>query len=424
MARIFKHTYSKNGVSKRTRKYYIEYRDRDGKVRRTPGYVDKAATQQKARQLESDVAQRHVGMIDRYADHQDRPLTAHIDDWERTMINKGATEAYATLSSNRVRSIFRACGIETWPDITASKVLDYLADLRNGRVPNMHKGEYTDANPRRSVESTNHYLKSAKAFCKWYVQDGRAPESPVAHLKRANANVDRRHDRRALLADELRRLIEAAASGPTLYGIDGPDRAILYRAAAETGLRSSELRSLTVAAFNFDADTPTVTVSAAYSKHRREDVLPLRAALAAALRGYLADMPATASVFKMPSPSNVVRMLRADLAAARATWIGEAMTADERHRREDSTFLSYRDDAGRVADFHSLRHSFVSALARGGVHPRVAQSLARHSTITLTMDVYSHTVMGEQSTALETLPTITSEPARATGTHGGRENRR
>lgn len=29
------------------------------------------------------------------------------------------------------------------------------------------------------------------------------------------------------------------------------------------------------------------------------------------------------------------------------------------------------------------------------MHPKIAQQLARHSTITLTMDRYSHTVMGD-----------------------------
>lgn len=44
---------------------------------------------------------------------------------------------------------------------------------------------------------------------------------------------------------------------------------------------SRELASLTESSFDFDTDNPTVTVAAAYSKHRREDVLPLHPTLAA-----------------------------------------------------------------------------------------------------------------------------------------------
>ena len=81
--------------------------------------------------------------------------------------------------------------------------------------------------------------------------------------------------------------------------------------------------------------------------------------------------------------------------------------------------IVYRDDAGLVADFHSLRHTFITNLARGGLHPKVAQALARHSTITLTMDRYSHTLLGDHADALAALPDLsaaTRQSARATGT--------
>jgi len=106
---------------------------------------------------------------------------------------------------------------------------------------------------------------------------------------------------------------------------------------------------------------------------------------------------------RMPAPDGVVRMLRGDLSDAG---------------------IEYRDDAGRVLDFHALRHTFITNLARGGVHPKIAQQLARHLTITLTMDRYSHTAVGDLSDALTVLPD-SGKPApaettqqRATGTLG------
>ncbi len=47
-----------------------------------------------------------------------------------------------------------------------------------------------------------------------------------------------------------------------------------------------------------------------------------------------------------------------------------------------------------------------TALARGGVHPKQAQDLARHSAISLTMSRYSHTVIADQAAALSTLATL------------------
>jgi hypothetical protein len=80
-----------------------------------------------------------------------------------------------------------------------------------------------------------------------------------------------------------------------------------------------------------------------------------------------------------------------------------------------------RDEDGRVADFHCLRHAFIGNLLAGGVHPKNAPALARHSTIMLTMGRHSHTVHGELSAALDALPDLgapQSGEARATGTDG------
>lgn len=70
---------------------------------------------------------------------------------------------------------------------------------------------------------------------------------------------------------------------------------------------------------------------------------------------------------------------------------------------------------GRYADFHSLRHTFISNLANGGVHPAVAQSLARHSTIALTMNTYTHIVGKAEVEALSKLPNLTRRPGSGKG---------
>ena len=82
---------------------------------------------------------------------------------------------------------------------------------------------------------------------------------------------------------------------------------------------------------------------------------------------------------------------------------------------------------GRVADFHSLRHTFISNLIAGGVHPKIAQSLARHSTIALTMDRYTHLTAARQVDALKALPDLDApieEAARKTGTDDGNDSLR
>jgi hypothetical protein len=69
--------------------------------------------------------------------------------------------------------------------------------------------------------------------------------------------------------------------------------------------------------------------------------------------------------------------------------------------------IAYRDASGRVADFHALRHSYVTALARSSAPVKVVQSLARHSTPTLTLGVYAHIGLYDQTAALDALPDLT-----------------
>jgi len=85
--------------------------------------------------------------------------------------------------------------------------------------------------------------------------------------------------------------------------------------------------------------------------------------------------------------------------------------------------IPYRDASDRVVDFHALRHTFITRLARSGIAPALAKSLARHSTITLTMNHYTHTFIEDERSALARLPGLGSQAAeaesmRATGTDG------
>lgn len=100
-------------------------------------------------------------------------------------------------------------------------------------------------------------------------------------------------------------------------------------------------------------------------------------------------------------------MLRADLADARSARIEEAPDNQEPERREKSSLLAYPDEAGRTADFHVLRHTFITNLGRPAVHRKQAQDLARRSDINLTMSHYSHILMADRAAALEALPGLT-----------------
>ncbi len=75
-------------------------------------------------------------------------------------------------------------------------------------------------------------------------------------------------------------------------------------------------------------------------------------------------------------------------------------------KAEESLFLCFVDAQGRYADFHALRKTFITNLSKAGVSPKMAQSLARHSDINLTMNVYTDVVLEDQAVAVELLPEL------------------
>jgi integrase len=403
MASIFKRKYNKvvdgRKVKKQSKCWYVKYRDADGIERRVKGYLDKEATKQMAARLEKETALASEGVVDRYKDHRLRPLREHSEDFRRWLLAKGNTEKHAELTYSRAMAVIDGCKFILWGDISASRVVEYLAELRNN-------GEGI------SAQTSNFYLQCFKQFCKWMVQDQRAAESPVTHLNGLNVKVDRRHDRRALGVDEFRRLLAATTKAPKRFCMTGPERAMLYRLTVETGLRANELRTLTVS--SFDLAGCTVKVLAGYSKHRREDTLPLRKETAAELQVFFSGKLPTVRAFHLPSKSRIANMVKADLAGTVET------DAQGNVIREAKPYV---DDAGRYADFHGLRHTCGTWLGACGVPAATIKEIMRHGDLRTTSR-YVHTLRGQEVKAVESLPDLSLPSSeerriRATGTDGG-----
>ena len=64
------------------------------------------------------------------------------------------------------------------------------------------------------------------------------------------------------------------------------------------------------------------------------------------------------------------------------------------------------DGSGRAVDFHSLRVSYGTMLAKAGVAPRVAMELMRHTDMRLTMNIYTDPTILNTSRAVSELPDL------------------
>lgn len=56
--------------------------------------------------------------------------------------------------------------------------------------------------------------------------------------------------------------------------------------------------------------------------------------------------------------------------------------------------------------FHDLRHTMASLLLQAGVHPKIVQERLGHSSISITMDTYSHSIPSLQREAADKLQTM------------------
>ncbi len=375
MASIYRPTYKKNGKTVKVRKWYVRYRDYDGQLKTVPGFTDKGATQQLAAKLERESSMIQAGLLSPAARFKDESLDEHLLAFEQFLRAKQVSEGQVSLVLTRCRKLLELCKIRRLAELRAESIAKVLADLR------AKKGDKQGI----SAQTSNHYLRAIKQLTRWLCLEKRIGEDPLIRLEMLNVQVDRRHDRRALSDAELTLLLTTAASGAEYLGFSGEDRRMLYLVASATGLRASELASLTPESISLDRSPPTVMVRAAYSKRRREDELPLSEELRSELQVWLAGKPVRTPLW----PGDW----------AKYRYAGKLLKFDLQEAG-----IPYKDANGRYADFHALRHTFITNLGRSGVSLTTAQKLARHSTPVLTAARYTHIDLAEQKKAVDCLP--------------------
>jgi integrase len=379
MASVFK--------SKGKAEYTIVYTDEHGDRRKKKGYTDKRVTERLAKELEDRARRIRDGLDDpkaeAYRDHEGAPLTDHLEAFGRSLVAKGATLKHVKTTKQRAQRMFDLAKAKRISDLSLSSALDAIQALREVGL---------------SQQSLNHHIRAVKAFSRWLWSDKRAREHHLAHLATSSVDFDRRHVRRLLSPEEAAKVVQAAESGPEAFGMTGPDRAILYALALGTGFRANELRTLIPERFNLDSDTPTVLGKSCYTKNGKEAIQPLAPSLAIRLRTWLAMRPPGKPVFD-PMTRRTAEMIRVAREAAG---------------------IPYETDAG-VADFHSLRGDFISYLVSSGASVRTCQTLARHSTPSLTIGIYAKASLHDINGAVGALPDLTTpkvapEALRMTGT--------
>jgi integrase len=370
-------------------------------LKRVPLKVsDKTAATTLLAAAQRRAALEHAGLVSSFEDHEKRPLLEHVADYEQSLRNRNRTADYLRAAFPRLRKTIAACKFVCWTDISREGVEAFIATCRRDGTP-MANGKR-----RRVGERTlNFYVVALKLFLNWMVETDRAGSSPLARMRLDG--VTDADERRAPTPSELVRIIDTAKSGDEFQGVGGVERAMLYMVAASTGFRFGECRALEWGWFDF-GERPIVTLPAAVSKHREQDVQPLSANAIAALEWWRARQgqpgPRTRVFPSLTKDSIGARLLRHDTDAAK---------------------IAFRDDARRKLVFHSIRDWYITFIRRS-TDPITAATLARHKdrSVPVVTDRYSHSWVEDQFEAVNRLPKLwgvkpEAQQARATGTDGG-----
>jgi len=459
--------------------WLMKFRDGAGIVReQSTGCRDKDA----ARAVLNDAERRselvRAGVLtaeqNAIADYATLPLSTHVEAYVVNMRSRGLTESHIAVTIRYVDRLADACRFNRLSDIDRSRFDRWLADQRQSGT---------------GARTLNGFRTAWIAFLNWCVAGSRLSVNPLAGIPKANEKVDRRRQRRAMTEAELRRLLHVARWRPlaeagreseavepeegarpkrsnwrarplTFDIIDaaverarlclngkpetvatlertGRERQLIYKMLVTTGLRKKELASIRLRNLDLDSDPAFLTLDAADEKNREGNTIPLRQDLANDLRQWIADRAAVAldAVRREPTVAFKARLLPSGNYGESESLPADAPLFDVpagllriMNRDLEVAGISKRDDRGRTLDVHSLRTTFGTHLSRAGVPLRTAQAAMRHSSPTLTANIYTDPRLLDVHGAVESLPTLElndprrddREALRATGTAGER----
>jgi integrase len=314
---IFRPKRTKNGKAQVSRLYRGRYRLKDdNKLNDIPLHTsDKRIAKQRLEQIVRDKQMEQTGMIAPQAvrDAAQSPLECHLKQYVADLRALNRDTQYINELQNRVIKLIRDCGWHLLRDVTPDSFQTWRA------------------RQNRSPKTINEYLASISSLLSWMEKHERIAKNPLKYVQKVHKNGKQVRPRRAFTDDEMYRLL--AIAGP---------RKVLYVTAALTGLRRSELSQLERSDIHFEAEKPFLNVRASTTKNYKQAVIALHPDVTAELGLLIKSLPSSeTNVFAHLMPS--MDRFRADLKAAGIEFI---------------------NDKGLRSDFHSLRYTLATNLAR------------------------------------------------------------
>lgn len=378
--RVKKGTPGAKKVTEESAKWYACWKEGSRQMR-VPLATDKSASQAMMTDLMRTKDRVKAGLINPFEPHLTRPMMQHVTDYLDSITASGKVRKgkYLTEKKRILTVIVTKAKVRTLSDLTGAAIDVYMDSLKCS--PATKRVHHTAIN----------------AFADWLVTKSRLPSNPLVSVARPQGGGTFRR-RRALKPAELQRLLTAARERPLhdetfkprgksnkgnkkaarpantrpevrerLLHL-GRERALIYKTAIYTGLRKNEITHLCVKHLNLNRKPyASIELPGEFTKNGQEARILLVPELARELKQWIADTRKTPEARLFTVPTQIVPILRKDLKFAG---------------------MQFKDEKGRVADFHALRKTAGTMLGVAGVPARIRQLFMRHTDIRLTMQTY------------------------------------
>lgn len=340
---IFRPSRKENGKRIRLRMYRLAYQ-LPGMAKKkfvSLGTSDKQVAEKKAAELLRELEQERAGVIPAKSlrDEGKKPLCELLESYVRDLRTSGRDSMYCYNVERRLSKLLAGCKWNAVSDITGPTFQAW----RDGQ--------------ELAPKTLRDYQDAMMAFLRWLKEMGLPSTEALNRVRRVETKGRATRNRRAYTLEEVGSLLNVAG-----------DRRLGYLAAFFTGLRRAELAALEWGDVHLSEEPSFIVVRASTSKNHETAKIHLHEQLREALLAARpADADAAAPVLSRDTLASM-HMLKKDLAAAG---------------------IPYKDAQGRQADFHALRRSLNTHLARAKVDPHTRKAIMRHSDIRLTLDVYT-----------------------------------
>jgi len=372
---------AKNEAADIERKALVKAGAGSEKARRILEVLERASKEAQKEILNATRARVLLAEIVRISTGEDMPaftIRTWLEEWKRR-------KADVTAEATRKRYKASTKAFTDWLGKRSDKPLESLtvADIRLFRENLTSDG--------RTAKTAQHYVRDIGSALRTAVREGLLIHNPASGLDPLDTS-DSSISRTPFLARELALLVKHAPSddwrGVILCG--------LY-----AGLRLGDAARLKWKSVDLDEGTLRL-IPAKTKRKKREICVPLHPEL----RAFLEEHPSADDAESPLFPSLAMRSVSGNRGLS-MTFVG---IMDVAGVSRGKARIVAKESAGRTTHergFHSLRHTYVSALANADVGEDVRMKLAGHSDSEVHA-IYSHHEVKTLAAAIEKIPGLVS----------------